>query len=92
MSEMYSFMGVILSLYSWHVTYQLPFMEANMFISFKQKTLVAKVVKMHISKLNTEIINRLRQLYFPSNETADQYREILGCHSQGYACLMGENN
>ena len=47
-----------------------------MFISFKQKSLVAKVVKMYISKLNKKIIHRLRQLYFPSTETADRYRNL----------------
>ena len=30
-----------------------------------QKTSVAKVVQMYISKQNTEVIDRLRQLYFP---------------------------
>ena len=41
-----------------------------MLISFKQKTSVAKVVQVYISKLNTEMIDRLRQLYFPGTETA----------------------
>ena len=46
-----------------------------MLISFKQKTSVAKVVQVYISKLNTEMIDSLRQLYFPSTETAGRYRK-----------------
>ena len=44
-----------------------------MLISFKQKISVAKVVQLYISKLNTEMIDRLRQLYFPCTETAGRY-------------------
>ena len=61
-----------------------------MLISFKQKTYAAKVVQVFISKLNTEMIDRLRQLQGPSIETAGRYRKITGCHTKGYACLMGE--
>ena len=66
------FLSVILSLDSWQVACQLPYMEVSMLISFKQKTSVAKVVKIYISKLNTEMVDRLRQLYFPSTDTAGQ--------------------
>ena len=91
MSEMYSFRSLIfLSIGSWHVACQVPYMEVSMLISFKQKTSVAKVVRVYISKLNTERIDRLRKLYFPSTETAGRYRKISGCHTMGYACLMGE--
>ena len=58
-------------------------------ISFKQKT-VAKVVQVYISKLNTEMIDRLRQVYFPSTEIAGRYRKISGRHTKGHACLIGE--
>ena len=36
------------------------------------------------------MIDRLRQLYYPSTETAGPYRKIPGCHTKGYACLVGE--
>ena len=41
-----------------------------MLISFKQKNYAAKVVQVYISKLNTEMIDRMRQLRSPSTETA----------------------
>ena len=44
-----------------------------MILSFKQKASIVNVVC--ISKLNTEIIKRLRQFYFPSTETAGRYIE-----------------
>ena len=44
--------------------------EVNMLICFKQKVTAAKVVQVYISKLNTEIIDILRQLKSPSTETA----------------------
>ena len=55
-----------MSLDNWHVACQVPYMEESMFVSFKQKTSVAKAVYVNISKLNTEMIDSLRQLYFPS--------------------------
>ena len=63
-----------------------------MLISFKQKTSVAKVVQVYISKLNTEMIDRFRQLKRPCTETAGRHRNISGCHTKGYTCLMGEKN
>ena len=81
-----------MSLDSWPIACQIPYTEVSILISFKQKTSVAKVVQVYISKLNTEMIDRLRQLYFPSTETAGRYRKISGCHTKGYACLMGEEN
>ena len=54
------------------------------------KTSVAKEVQGYISKLNAEKIDRLRQLNFPSTETAGRNRKISGCHTKGYACLMRE--
>ena len=66
-------------------------MEVSMLISFKQKTSIAKLVPVYISSLHTEMIDRLRQRYFPSTaETAGKYRKISDCHRKGYACLMGE--
>ena len=63
-----------------------------MLISFKKKTSVAKVVQVYISKLNAEMIDRLiKPYFFPSTERAVRYRKISGCHTKGYACLMGEN-
>ena len=41
-----------------------------MLISFKQKASAAKVVQVYISKVNTEMNDNLRQLYFPNTETA----------------------
>ena len=70
--------------------FQVPFMEVSMLISFKQNTSVAKVVQVYISKLNVEMIDILRKLYFPSAETAGRYRKISGCHIKGCACLMDE--
>ena len=63
-----------------------------MLISFKSKTSVAKVVQVNIAKLNTEMIDILRQLYFPITEKLCRYRKISGCHTQGYACLMDEKH
>ena len=57
-----------MSLDSWHVACQLPFMEVNMLISFKQKTPAIKVVQVYISKLNIEMTDILRQPYFPRLE------------------------
>ena len=54
---MYSFRS-----YFWHEACQVPYMEVNMFISSKQMTYVATVVQVYISKLNTDMIDRLRQL------------------------------
>ena len=71
---------------------QVPYMEVSMLISFKLKTSIAKVVQVYITKLNAEMIDRLRQLYFPSTETAGRYRKISGCHTKRYACLMGEKD
>ena len=45
-----------------HVACQLPFMEGKLLISFKQKPSAAKVVQLYIAKLNTEMIDNLRQL------------------------------
>ena len=64
MSEMYSFRGNFC-----HKACQVPYMEVSMLISFKQKTSVAKEVQMYILKLNTEMIDIFRQLYFSSTET-----------------------
>ena len=61
-----------------------------MLISFKQKTSVAKVVLVYISKLNTEMIGILRQHNFPTKETISRDRKISGCYTKGYACLMDE--
>ena len=61
-----------------------------MLISFKQKTSAAKVVQVYISKLNTEMIDKLRQLNNPNTEAATRYRNISDCHTNGYACLVGE--
>ena len=44
-----------------------------MLISVKQKVSAAKVVHVYISKLNTEMIDILRELKSPSAETAGQY-------------------
>ena len=44
----------------------LPFMEVSIIISFKQQTSDLKVVQVIISKLNREMIDRLRQLKCPS--------------------------
>ena len=62
-----------------------------MLISFKQNTFAKKVVPMYISKLSKEMIDILRQLYFPRIETTSRYRKISGGHTKGYACLMCEN-
>ena len=51
-------------------------MEVSMLISFKQKTSVANVVQVYIFTLNIEMIDKLRQLYFPSTETAGRYKNI----------------
>ena len=61
-----------------------------MLSSFKQKTPATKVVQLYISKLNSEMIDILRKLKSPSTEVASRYRKISGCHTKGYACLMGE--
>ena len=84
--------GIIFSLVNWHVhvACQVPYMEVNMLISFKQKTSAAKVVQVYISKLNTEMIVRLRQLNNPNTEAATRYRKISDCPTKGYACLVGE--
>ena len=75
------FYELFLSLDSWHVACHLSFMEVhvNMLISLKQKTSALKEVKVYISKLNTEMIDRLRQLQSPSTETAGRIRKISGC-------------
>ena len=81
-----------MTLDSWHVAYQLPFMEVSMLIlSFKHKNSAAKVVPMYISKVIKEMIDILRQLKFSSLETTNRYRKLSGYHTKGYACLMGEN-
>ena len=36
------------------------------------------------------MIDILRQHYFPRSETTSRDRKISGCHTKGYACLMGE--
>ena len=38
------------------------------------------------------MIDSLRQHYFPGGETTNRDRKILGCHTKGYACLMGETS
>ena len=87
MSEIYSFRRVIFVT----VTCQVPYMEVSMLIYFKKKSSTEKSVPVYIFSLNTEMIDRLRQLYFPSTaETAGKYRKISDCHRKGYACLMGE--
>ena len=40
-----------------------------MLISFKKKASAAKLLQVYISKLNTEMIDRLRYLKDPSTET-----------------------
>ena len=70
----------------------IPYIKANMLISFRYKICAAKVVQVYISKLNTEMIGRLRQLNSPSTETAGRYRKSSDCHTNGYACLIGEKN
>ena len=55
-----------------------------MLISFKQKISAAKVVQVYISKLNTEMIDTLRQLESPNSDTAVQHRKISGCHTKGW--------
>ena len=65
-------------------------MEGNLLISFKQRTSAAKVVQVYLSKLNTEMIDRLRQLKRPSTETEGRRIRISGCHTKWHACLMGE--
>ena len=61
-------------------------MEVNMLVPFTQKTPAAKV-HVYISKLNTEMIDRLRHLVL--RQQAETVK-ISGCHTKGYACLMGE--
>ena len=63
----------------------MPYMEVSMLFSFKQKTSVAKVVLVYISKLNTEMIDILRQHYFPRKEITSRDRKISGCYTKGYA-------
>ena len=58
----------------------------SMLIPFKQKTSVVNVVQVYISKLNTEMIDILRQFYFPSTETAGRYRKNLRLPHKGI-CL-----
>ena len=53
---------------------------------FQTITSAEKVVQVYISKRNTEMIDRLRQLSNPRMETA----KISDCQTKGYACLMGE--
>ena len=65
-------------------------MDVKVLMSFKQKISPAKVVQVYISKLNTELIDRLRQLKSPSSETVGRCRKVSGCHTKEYACLMDE--
>ena len=60
-----------------------------MLISFKQKASAAKVVQVYISKPNTVMIE-IKTAKCPSTETTGRNRKISGCHTKGYACLMGE--
>ena len=53
-------------------------MEVNMLISVKLEISAAKGVQVYIFQLNTEMIDRLRQIKSSSTEVEGRYRKISG--------------